>query len=257
MRGTLEKQLELEMEMLSGGIQRFRKARDQAINSKAESRTLHGRVIVSRIVEAVAAGVRQVQTEAKSNRDITSKKIRHMDSEQVAYLSCVSMVDCLSRRNALLAVAHYIGGNIEMQDRLDKWVAIEGMPALRVIALANEKGQTSRRYGLTHKMNKDGYEHTAWTKQERIHVGVRMVDVIIQHTGIIQLEKQVLSTNKTVTTVRPTQSTEDWIKAFNEYSEVARPRYAPCIIPPKDWNDIHGGGYHGTLINELPIVRRK
>ena len=56
MRGTLEKQLELEAEMMTGGIQRFRKARDKAITSGRESHTLHGRTIVARIVEAVAEG---------------------------------------------------------------------------------------------------------------------------------------------------------------------------------------------------------
>ena len=180
-----------------------------------------------------------------------------MDAEQVAYLACVSMVDGLSKKSSLLSVAHTIGSNIEMQDRLDRWIAVDGETALNVIKLAMSKGVGSRRYGLTHKMNKDGHDDTKWTKPDKIHVGVRLIDIIIQQTGIVQLEKQVLSSKKTINIVRATQSTEDWIKAFNEYAEVARPRYSPCIIPPKNWTSTRGGGYHGNLIDELPIVRRK
>lgn len=257
MRGTLEQQFELEAEMMTGGIHRFRKARDKAIQSGRESHTAHGRAIVARIVEAVADGVQHLMDNPPSNRGITHKKLKGMDAEQVAYLACVSMVDGLSKKSSLLSVAHNIGSNIEIQDRLDKWIAVDGETALNVIKLAMSKGVGSRRYGLTHKMNKDGHGDTKWTKQEKIHVGVRLIDIIIQQTGIVHLEKQVLSATKTINTVKASQSTEDWIKAFNEYAEVARPRYAPCIVPPKDWTAIRGGGYHGNIIDELPIVRRK
>ena len=37
MSGTLEKQLQLEQEMVTGGIDRFRKTRDQAITSGKEA----------------------------------------------------------------------------------------------------------------------------------------------------------------------------------------------------------------------------
>ena len=95
MSGTLEKQIQLEQEMVTGGIERFRKTKDQAITSGKESHTLHGRVIISRVVEAVAEGIRDIQQNPKSNRDITYSKIKHMDAEQVAYLAVVTMVDVI------------------------------------------------------------------------------------------------------------------------------------------------------------------
>jgi DNA-directed RNA polymerase len=253
-----EHQLELEADMLTGGVNRFRKARDKAIEKGRESHLPHGRAIVGTVVGQVAQGIEQyLANPSNPSRDIAWKRVRDMDAEQVAYLSVVSLVDSISRKNTLLHVARTIGTNIEMQDRLDRWVHAEGSVAKNTIKEAMKKAYGARRYGLTHKMNKDGYEESAWLKSERVHVGFKMVDIIIQHTGIVKLDTQQTERRRRATYVKPTDGTLEFIKAFNEYMEVSRPRYLPCIVPPKDWTDVQGGGFHGHDIDELPIVRRK
>jgi len=253
-----EHQLELEADMLTGGVNRFRKARDKAIEKGRESHLPHGRAIVGTVVGQVAQGIEQYLANPNNpSRDIAWKRVRDMDAEQVAYLSVVSLVDSISRKNTLLHVARTIGTNIEMQDRLDRWVHAEGSVAKNTIKEAMKKAYGARRYGLTHKMNKDGYEESAWLKSERVHVGFKMVDIIIQHTGIVKLDTQQTERRRRATYVKPTDGTLEFIQAFNEYMEVSRPRYLPCIVPPKDWTDVQGGGFHGHDIDELPIVRRK
>lgn len=256
MRYGLEQQLELEMEMLNAGIDRFNKEKDHAIESGREATSLHGRTIIATVVGSTAKGVKKLQDTPTSNRDIAHKKLKDMKPEKIAYLALISMVDGISKSNTLMKVASSIGSNVEMQDRLEKWVAVAGSTARNTIKKANEKGAIARRYGLTHKMNKDGYGDLAWSKEERIHVGLRLVNCIIENTGIVRLEKLMTSRNKTTTYLRATPLTEEWVSAFNEHMAMARPRWTPCIIPPKDWTDVTGGGYHGTFLNELPIIRR-
>lgn len=253
---TLENQLALEMEMLNAGVDRFNKERDKGIDKGRESTTLHGRTIIATVVAGTAQGVERLQTTPTSNRDIAYKKLSGMDAQKVAYLALVSMVDGISKANTLMNVAKSIGANVEMQDRLEKWIKLEGSVARNTIKKANEKGAVARRYGLTHKMNKDGYGDLAWSKEERIHVGLRLVDCIIQNTGIVRLEKQHTSRNKTTTFLRATPITEEWVAAFNDHMSTTRPRWAPCIIVPKDWTDVEGGGYYGEFLDKLPIVRR-
>jgi len=253
---TLEKQIQLEMEMLNAGIDRFNKEKDLAINRSRESNSLHGRTIIATVVSNTTDGVAKLQANPTNNRDIAYKKLMGMDAGRVAYLALVSMVDGISKANTLMNVAKQIGGNVEMQDRLDKWIKEAGSVAKNTIKKANEKGAVARRYGLTHKMNKDGYGDLAWSKEERIHVGLRLVDCIIQNTGIVRLEKLRTSRNKTTTFIRATAITEEWVAAFNEHMATTRPRWSPCIIPPKDWTDVEGGGYHGEFLDALPIIRR-
>ena len=55
--------------------------------------------------------------------------------------------------------------------------------------------------------------------------------------------------------VVPNAKTLNYIMEFNAKAEVARPRYVPTIIPPKDWTRVWGGGYYATVINNLPLIR--
>jgi len=253
----IDHQLELETDMITGGITRFRKERDKSIEAGKEARTAHGRAIIARLVADVCNGITEwLSNPTNTSRDIAWKRINHMDAEQVAYLSLVTLIDGLSRKNTLLFIARSIGGSIEIQDRLDRWIADDGDIAKNTIKEAMKKAYGARRYGLTHKMNKDGQD-TAWDKSERVHVGFKMVDIIIRETGIVKLHTQQSERKRKTTYVIPEQETKEWIAAFNSYMETARPRYLPCVIPPKNWTDVTGGGYHGHEIDKLPIVRRR
>ena len=254
----IDHQLELEADMITGGINRFRKDRDKAIERGRESHTLHGRAITATLVASVKDGIDEwLANPTNVSRDTAYKRIGHMDTEQLAYLSLVTMVDVISRKNTLMFVARGIGSAIEMQERLDRWVHDEGTVALNTIRLAMKKAYGARRYGLTNKMNKDGYKDTEWTKAERVHVGFKMMDIIIKTTGIVKLHTQQTEKKKKATYVVPEKETKEWIDAFNAFAEISRPRYLPCVIPPKDWTDVRGGGYHGLEIDQLPIVRRR
>ena len=253
---SLENQLALEKEMLDAGVDRFRCDVSQSVEKNRESNALHGRTIIASVVSNTAEGVAELQTTTTSNRDVAHKKLQGMKPDKVAYLALVSMIDGISKSNTLTKVAKAIGGNVEMQDRLEKWIGEAGEVATNTIKKANEKGVSSRRYGLTNKMNKDGYKQLEWTAEERIHVGLRLVDIIIRKTGLVRLEKLTTSRRKTTTYIRATEETEAWVKAFNTHMETTRPRFSPCIIPPKDWTDVTGGGYHADFLADLNIIRR-
>ena len=120
-------------------------------------------------------------------------------------------------------VARSIGSNVEIQDRLDRWIAAEGSIAHNVIKEAMKKAYGARRYGLTHKMNKDGYKQTEWENSERVHVGFRMVDIIIQTTGLVKLDTQQEHKRKRATYVVPTDGTMEWVKTSTHGKK-------PCIL---------------------------
>lgn len=253
---TLEKQLALEMEMLQAGINRYQSNTNKLIEKGIQSNTQHGRAVIAGVVNAVADGVREIQASTTSNRDIAKKKLQGMDVHAIAYLAMITIVDEVSKRYTLTKIARYIGMNIEMQKRLTQWVEAEGKSALNIIKKANEKASKQhKRQGLVYKMNKDGYKDTEWTNEERIHVGMRLIDKVIVKTGLVKLNKHRQRTNKTVTYLEATPETLEWIKNFNKHNEAGKPRFAPSLIPPRDWVDVEGGGYHSQVFNKLPLVR--
>lgn len=251
---TLAQQLEIEQEMIEGGISRYRRAMNQSLESNKESRTLHGRTIIAHAVDSVAQEIEK-RREVKSNRDITRKKLEKIPSDVAAYLSLTTLIDTLSKDTAVLTVAKRIGQAIEMEDRLIRWIEHDKDVATNVIRMANEKGETARAVGLNHKMNKDGYQHLKWQEVHRNHVGANMIDDIIKSTGMVEMKVMLKTKTKKTSYLIPTAKTQEWIKAFNEVAETWKPKYAPTILEPNKWTGIQGGGYYSEFIN-LSIIRR-
>lgn len=257
---TLKEQKLLELKMVDDGISRFNQTLNKMMDKGLESATKHGRAVITSMLQPVAEGIDELKTKQSNNRLIAKKRLQDMESDVVAYLSMISLVDNLTRKCTLLKLAQNIGMRVEDQRRLQAWVEVEGDLAKNVISKANEKtrsGRVQKRHGLNHKMNKDGYKELEWSNEDRIHTGLRIVDIIIQKTGVVELKKFLSSRNKTSTYVVATPATLAWIKKFNEHAELASPRFTPTIIRPKDWTRIWGGGFYAGVINNLPMVRIK
>jgi len=98
---TLEEQIELEQQMLADGITRYQSNTNKLIQKGIESNTQHGRAMIAAIVNAVADGVTDIQSDVTSNRDIARKNLQGMDAYQVAYLALITVVDEVSKRFTL------------------------------------------------------------------------------------------------------------------------------------------------------------
>ena len=258
---TIQEQKLLEVRMFNDGVSRFNRTLNKMMDKGLESATKHGRAIINASLEPISNGIKELQKKNQSSRrGIANKKLQEINSEVAAYLSAISLVDNLTReRTTLLRLANSIGMRIEDQVRLQYWIEQEGDVARNVIKKANEKtrsGRHSKRYGLTHKMNeKQIYKDLEWSNEDRIHTGLKLIDIIIQTTGIVELKKFSNARKKTTTYVVATPKTLQWIHNFNKEAETSRPRFAPLIIPPKDWTKMWGGGYYANIINNLSLVR--
>lgn len=255
---SIEEQIKLEYEMVQSGAERYDHQHQKQQERDSEANTKYGRAIISATVDKVAAGVREIQefSSQKARVDIAYKKICDMDADKLAYLSLVTVVDCLSKRFTLLKIARLVGLHVELQDRLDHWTQDEGLFAKRIINEAKEKtGFRSKRTGLVHKMNASGYAEDEWRNEDRIHVGLRLIDKIISKSGIVRLMKMKQANGKTTTYIEATEETLEWIRNFNDHQRFLCPRFVPCVIPPKPWEDVWGGGFYSEKINFMPFVR--
>ena len=253
---TLDDQIRHEIEMVRAGIERFQHSTTKAIERGKESDTPHGRVIVARAVDAVAAGIKEFLETKTSNRDVAKKRLEGMNPEHVAYLALINIVDALAKRFTILNVATHVAEAVEMQRRLDQWIAEDPNVAKKIIKQAQEKTTFKHaKNGLTHKMNKDGYKHTTWTTEDRRRVGLRLISIVIETTGLVTTTRLQTTKGKTTTYLEATPETIEWIRGFNEKREGMLPKFAPCIIKPKPWTDVWGGGYYSDQIRSLPIVR--
>jgi len=254
---TVDEQIELEYQMVQSGIERYSKQHSDLMEKNLGSKTKHGRTIIKGIVEPLEVQIQKLYDGINTPRNICRNLTKGMDAGAVAYLALVCVIDNLATSSTLLKVARSVGIQVETQKRLDDWLHLDEGVAKNMIKEAekkSDKGFDHKRHGLDHKIKADGHEIAYWTNEQRIQVGIKLIDLIIEHTGIIKLDKRIQK-NKTIWYVQPTKETVTWIEAFNDTNSIAMPRYCPCIIEPRDWDDFWGGGYHSQHINKLPFVR--
>ena len=63
-----------------------------------------------------------------------------------------------------------------------------------------------RRYAIIHTMNKKAMiDHEPWSKQEKMHLGCKLIDLIIQATGLFELTTHTFGRTKRVLYIAPTE----------------------------------------------------
>jgi len=254
---TMQQQLELEYLMLQSGVDRYNKQLNDLVGKSLSSKTLHGRAIIAGVCEPLADGIKKLVKEKTSNRDITYKLLQGIKPEQASYLTLISVIDKVAANVPLLNVARLVGVNIETQIRLDRWLKEDRETAKNLIDMANkksDKGFDHKRHGLNHKMKLDGIDIPIWSDTDRIHIGIRLIDLVIQETGLVKIRREY-QRRRAVSYLQATEDTLQWIQAFNETNQSNLPRYSPCIVKPKDWTEFFGGGYYSDHINKKPFLR--
>ena len=83
-------------------------------------------------------------------------------------------------------------------------------------------------------------------RSERLCVGAQMLQMLIEASGIVQIEKRLKITAagpRNYKVVVPTAGLADWIANYNEQAVLLRPLFLPMSEPPHVWSSAEGGGY--------------
>ena len=246
---TLDEQLKLEFEMHRKGRERFERSQEVLKENSLIHATVGGRKLISGTVTVLADAIKARLNTPTSNRDIFIKKASAFKPEILAYMTLKECVDAMAGSQYLLSTAYALGRRLEMQQRLDEYVDDKGRFAVALLKQANEKSSyVKRKYGLTHKLNKDEVPFDKWTDSECIHVGTNLIDMAIAETGLFELSKvKARGRNKYSYCLIPTEQTFKWLEAHDEsLAETACVR-GPCIIPPKPWTSVSDGGWHSDF----------
>jgi DNA-directed RNA polymerase len=258
MNPTMEDQIKLEEEMVQAGADRYLKQMDTMLSKGMESKTKHGRAIIASVVQPVADRIREAQKEnVRSNIALTL--LKEAQPEQTAFIALVAVIDGSSSQFTLHRISRNVGTFVEDNMRLNKWHELNKEEASRILDFYKDdyKERYKQMRAINYKLNKDGFDEIMppWSDEQRIKVGMHLIDYIIVETGIIRINTHFVARNKSQSFVDPTDKTLEWIKHFNETAMMLRPRYVPSIIPPKKWTDVFEGGYHSEILNKLPMVR--
>jgi len=251
-------QHQLNEEAVRQGIDRYERGRDKAIQRGSEIFTKPVRVALSRCIEQVKAGLDLWIRESTSGPGKRSAAVDHiimLPSNKVAALASHVILDGLSKDQSITAVAGAIGRALQ-NEYIFQSVDAELWRQLNR-EVATNKSPAERNRFIIDSLKDHGIYEEPWGRREGIRVGLVLIDLFMQYTGLIKTVTYKEYKNKSKTRVVPSDSYTEWLKKFDDHNSPMNPVWLPMVRTPIDWNNIYIGGYNDPRLQFRPLVKTR
>lgn len=250
MLDLVAEQARLEDRMASLGIERYRaqalEARQKGEATRSKSVSYAMDAAVGPLTQAIK-GFRDAASSGRAGRRHSAvKAISGMEDEVVSFIVVKMVLDGVVKGQDLTPLALRIGGALEMEQRV---AAYRQDHQGHVGTIEKDLARRTRHAGhrrkvFAHVLGEvdDGWQ--AWSKRDKLAIGTKLVELLVSSTGLLEIDHRMAGRNRPVAVLTPTRFFKDWIANLDLQAEILSPEYKPCVIPPKDWDDLVGGGYH-------------
>lgn len=261
-------QLDLEADMVAAGMTSYFAAAEKRASAGRVSDTGSGAFVVSRSAAALAAAVEEFLSHSEAGKRGRKGRaypgIKAVGSAVAAAVALKCTINTLGRPNrtkgvVLVKVADAIGRAIEGEAMV---IGFEAEHPKLVKAVVDRLDRTTshaahRRRVIMAAMRSVSYKWKPWSVEDVVLVGLKLLDLLIDVTGLVQVE--VIRSNKSTT--RVISFTDAAIQAMKDKdSELSRssPVTMPCIIPPRPWdaNGVDGGYYSAVSLQPVRLVHK-
>lgn len=259
---TLQEELDHEAQMMLDGLTRSKRTRIRNEQEGRGSSTAYGKTLTSETVDPLSKRIVSWIGEARvvAGRHANCLPfIEILPADITALITVKAVIDGITMRRAMTYVANQIGRRMEMEFRHMEFE--KSKPALyktvmeRLSENPQKKSEKVRLSTVANAMKKFNVVFVPWSSNIKTQVGVKMIDLFIEATGLVQLTSVTIGPRRTQYFVEATPQLVKFIDQYTARSDVMNPMLAPTIIPPKDWTGPTGGGYHHPKLRQ-PLVKR-
>ena len=254
-----------EMEGIDEGIKRYRQTLNDPKTSLAD--TAAGRKIFKDVMAKLVPAIRDAQNAAadgianagKGVRPVWWWYIQNITPEKLALITMRSMLGKHLKKGTVgrpaTGVFLCIGLAVRQQVEFENWLAKSkqnsketGGADVAARLLAKSKNFNQRQFSnWTRKI--DSIVTEDWPREVRTHIGAKLVELVIQHTGGFFEMRYVQGAGKTQRQIFLSNECEAMIEDLNSRVEVAAPILKPMIAEPLPWvwdakQNNYVGGYH-------------
>lgn len=253
-------QLDLEDEMRSMGIDRYRQMQADAKAGSGETRVASVRSMLSHLHQPIVEGINDFLTESKAGKAtrgaIAFKILNELDPDMTAHLALRVVLDNISKAVTLNNVCISIGTVIEDELHYEAFAAEQEQGYKYAHRKAKQSTSDSyRRRHMKEIARKLGVGFAEWSRQDRLRVGLKLVEIIIEKTGLVETGRETRGGENSPIILRATPETTDWLTKQDSILEVMSPMYLPMIVPPRPWGDDKAGGYWSGRVRRLRLVK--
>lgn len=263
-------QLALEHESYELGERRFlkmleRQAKAGEIADNAAAKPLLATLLpklTARIIEWL-----EEYASKKGRKPVAYAPLQLLKPEASAFITLKVILASLTSTNmtTIQAAAGMLGKAIEDEARFGRIRDLEAKHFKKHV-----EEQLNKRHGQVYKkafmqvVEADmigrgllgGEAWSSWDKETTMHVGIRLIEMLIESTGLVELQRHNAGN---------AGSDHEALQLAQEYVDVLAkragalagisPMFQPCVVPPKPWVAITGGGYWANGRRPLALVR--
>lgn len=248
--------IDLEREMQDMGISRYRASVKRSKEDNLETRDPAVRWLMTNAVEKMEAGVAAYR-QACPKTAITRDAFNHLENGVIALIACKSVLDSISTEVKFTTTAQHLGQAIEDEIR---WQELYASFSAQVKRIQKSKKWAMRiDYGhrralLNRCAETNGLKWEEWEPGFRTRVGVVLIDLMRDHTGLIRVSNYKRA-NRTQLVITASPEIAAWIAKSRDEHEAMFPVYMPSTTPPAEWTTLKDGGYHTNLVLRRPLIK--
>lgn len=258
----MDAQLALEADMFRASAEKLRAEIAKAKSRDAEDDTPYSSRLMVAKVEAVAKGVAEFMAPFMAGKPtrkaIAIKFLRLLEPEVAAALALKGVLAGVTKRRTLQRCSIVIGRMVE--DELMWRAFVQKAPeeaGITATKIAASGSYRHRRRVAGVMATRAGVERVEMTDTERLNVGAKLLEIVIETTGIVELKDAGDGTARSerMYYVVPKPETLDWIERFTGWYAAVSPEWWPTIVPPKPWTGPTTGGYYTRIPRPLALVK--
>lgn len=256
-----EQQLELEAEMRSAGIARFRAALEAAREKQRMTQTTSVRRLMihahAKTVEAYNAFLAEAASSKAGRRHVAATYLAEADPDVACHLAIRALLDTVSQQMKLANAASRIATLIEDELHFNAFrEQNEGAYNWSKKAILERSQNRNYQRRVMNKLARNRQiVWEDWSDEIKVRVGTKMIELVIEATGMFELRRMTDGKNFTNVYVVATQETLEWIKTEDARLEPMSPIYLPCLMPPRPWTSPVSGGYWSGRVRNLRLVK--
>lgn len=257
----IEKQLALEEEAIQLGIDAYRKA----VREDDLADTDVGIRLMKRCMIPFMAALKEFKADTnKAGRLKNVKKFFYQfKDEEIAYITTKAVLNSMSGAEPVQRVAINVAGMLK--DHLEYTNFKEQHPDYLAVVERNLKTDHvgHKRAVIMRAKRMLGVEDTCWTETDKLHIGIKCIELFIESTGIVE-KAQVgytgMKKGEKSNTFRLMAVPEvmQWIEDSHAKCELLYPHYLPMVMPPKRWESVFGGGFYtNEYTNKFKLIKTR
>lgn len=263
-------QLALEHEAYELGEKRFLKMLERQIANGEGADTAVAKPLVTTLHPKLTARITEWFEECASKRGAKPKALQFistLSTESAAIITIKVVLSALtdSSKASIQAVAVSLGKAIEDETRFGRIRDQEAKHFKK-----NVEEQLKKRVGQVYKkaflqvieadmLDKKmlgGDVWSSWKTEDYMVTGIKLIELLIESTGLVVVEQSPGHNDA---------YSNEMVQLAPEYVEVLSKRagslaaispiHQPCVVPPKQWSEVAGGGYWSNGRRPLALVR--